>query len=302
MFSSHTRAILEALLVTFLWSTSWIFIKIGLADIPALTFAGLRYVTAFFCLMLLLLQPKRRASLTVVSRRQWGSLIGLGVLQIAIAQGAQFVALDSLPSATLTLLLNFSALFIAGMGILFLKEHLARWQWIGIGIFLVGVLIYFYPPVFPESQLIGLLAAVVCVLTNSVGSIIGRAINRAGMLDAYTITLVTIGVGGTVLLVIGVGINGIPSLSLTNWLTILWLAVVNTAFAFTLWNRVLRTLPAAEAGVINNTMLIQIAALAWIFLGEALSPIEIIGIALAAMGILLVQVGRNAGKTSGKTV
>ena len=50
-FSPHTRAVLQALLVTFLWSTSWVLIKIGLADIPALTFAGLRYVLALLVLI-----------------------------------------------------------------------------------------------------------------------------------------------------------------------------------------------------------------------------------------------------------
>jgi drug/metabolite transporter (DMT)-like permease len=47
--SSHTRAILQALLVTFLWSTSFVLIKIGLQDIPALSFAGLRYSLALLC-------------------------------------------------------------------------------------------------------------------------------------------------------------------------------------------------------------------------------------------------------------
>jgi len=295
MFSPRTRALLEALLVTFLWSTSWIFIKIGLADIPALTFAGLRYTAAFGCLALLLFRQGRRAALATITGRQWVGLAGLGILQIAVAQGAQFVALASLPAASLTLLLNFSALVIAGLGIAFLKERLARWQWVGIGVFLVGVLIYFYPPVFPESQTLGLVAAVVCLTANAVGSVFGRAVNRAGTFDPYTITLITLGVGGVTMLIIGIGMNGIPTLNLTNWLTILWLAVVNTAFAFTLWNRVLRTIPAAEAGVINNTMLIQIAVLAWIFLGEALTPVEMVGIGLAAGGILLVQVGRYNG-------
>lgn len=299
MFSPRTRALLEALLVTFLWSTSWIFIKIGLADIPALTFAGLRYTAAFGCLALLLFRPGRRAALADITGKQWVGLAGLGILQIAVAQGAQFVALASLPAASLTLLLNFSALVIAGLGIAFLKERLARWQWVGIGVFLVGVLIYFYPPVFPESQTLGLIAALVCLTANAVGSVFGRAVNRAGTFDPYTITLITLGVGGITMLIIGIGMNGVPTLNLTNWLTILWLAVVNTAFAFTLWNRVLRTIPAAEAGVINNTMLIQIAVLAWIFLGEALSPVEIMGMGLATGGILLVQIGRNAGETSG---
>ena len=44
-------AILQALLVTFLWSTSWVLIKIGLAEIPPLTLAGLRYSLAFLFLL-----------------------------------------------------------------------------------------------------------------------------------------------------------------------------------------------------------------------------------------------------------
>ena len=51
MFSSHTMALLQALLVTFIWSLSWVFIKIGLQGIPPITFAGLRYVLAFTCLL-----------------------------------------------------------------------------------------------------------------------------------------------------------------------------------------------------------------------------------------------------------
>jgi drug/metabolite transporter (DMT)-like permease len=38
-----------------------------------------------------------------------------------------------------------------------------------------------------------------------------------------------------------------------------WLSVINTAFAFTLWNHTLRTLTAVESSVMNNTVLVQIA-------------------------------------------
>ena len=41
--SPHVRAVVQALFVTFFWSTSWVLIKFGLKDIPALPFAGLRY-------------------------------------------------------------------------------------------------------------------------------------------------------------------------------------------------------------------------------------------------------------------
>src|SRR3990170_3529980 len=44
----HVLAVLQALLVTFLWSTSWVLIKIGLddLDLAPLSFAGLRYAVA----------------------------------------------------------------------------------------------------------------------------------------------------------------------------------------------------------------------------------------------------------------
>jgi len=47
-----------------------------------------------------------------------------------------------------------------------------------------------------------------------------------------------------------------------------------------------------ESSVINNTMLIQIAVLAWVFLGEGLNGRAIAGLALAGAGTLIVQVRR----------
>jgi drug/metabolite transporter (DMT)-like permease len=88
----------------------------------------------------------------------------------------------------------------------------------------------------------------------------------------------------------------------TAWTLVLWLAVVNTAFAFALWNHTLRTLGAMESNVLNNTMLAQIALLAWIFLGESLNGRQLLGVGLAMAGIAIVQLaplilarGRSTG-------
>ena len=43
---AHWAAVLQALFVTLIWSASWVLIKVGLAHIPAITFAGLRYSLA----------------------------------------------------------------------------------------------------------------------------------------------------------------------------------------------------------------------------------------------------------------
>ena len=89
MLSSHTRAVLQAIFVTFLWSTSWVFIKIGLEEIPALTFAGLRYGLAFLLLLPLLFRGEARRSLARLSRHDWLWLVALGLVMYTLTQGAQ---------------------------------------------------------------------------------------------------------------------------------------------------------------------------------------------------------------------
>ena len=93
---------------------------------------------------------------------------------------------------------------------------------------------------------------------------------------------------------LAVGFEGIPAVTMKGWLIILWLAVVNTALAFTLWNLSLQRLSAVESASINNTMLVQIAILAWVFLGEAPGAFGLLGIALVSVGVYIVQSTRWA--------
>jgi drug/metabolite transporter (DMT)-like permease len=289
----HLAAVLQALLVTFLWSTSWVLIKIGLADIPALTFAGLRYMLAFLCLLPFILHPSRRASLRELTGKQWVQLIGLGLVFYAITQGAQFVALAYMPAITISLLLSLTSVVVALLGIVLLAERPTLIQWCGVLINLVGILIYFYPLAIPASQTIGLIAAIAGLVANAFASILGRHINRDRHLPPITVTVVSMGVGAIVLLATGLLTQGFPRLGFAQWAIIAWLAIVNTALAFTLWNHTLRTLPAMESTIINNTMLIQITVLAWLFLGERIGWREGVGLVLAGIGALVVQIRRQ---------
>jgi len=288
----HLRTVLQALFVTFLWSTSWVLIKIGLEDIPAVSFAGLRYSLAFLCLLPFALRPVHLKPLRNLSRRRWGRLVVLGLLFYAVTQGAQFIGLDHLPSVTVSLLLNFTTIVVVLASIPLLAERPTAPQWCGVFINIAGVVIYFYPVSIPASQVMGLIIVAIGVLANAGASILGRRVNRDGDVPPLAVTVVSMGIGAIVLLVAGTLIQGFPYLSLTHWAIIGWLAVVNTAFAFTLWNHTLRTLSATESSIINSTMLAQIAVLAWLFLGERLTWQEIIGMALAGIGALIVQLRR----------
>ena len=291
--SPRFRAVFQALLVTFLWSTSWVLIKIGLEDIPALTFAGLRYSLAFLCLLPFALRPAHLKPLRYLSGQRWVRLVVLGLLFYAVTQGAQFVGLDYLPSVTVSLLLNFTTIVVALLSIPLLAERLTALQWCGVLINIIGALIYFHPVSIPASQVVGLIVVAVGVLANAGSSILGRRVNRDGDVPPLTVTIVSMGVGTIVLLASGILIQGFPPLSLTHWAIIGWLAIVNTAFAFTLWNHTLQALSATESSIINSTMLVQIAVLAWLFLGERLTWQGIIGMTLAGIGALIVQLRRQ---------
>jgi drug/metabolite transporter (DMT)-like permease len=292
---SHLAAILLALLVTVLWSSSWVLIKIGLEDIPPLVFAGLRYVWAFLVLLPVALStPQRRAEMRAISRRDWLRLIALGLVYYTATQGFMYVALQHLQAITLSLMLNFTSVVVAAIGIVWLREMPTALQWAGVAIFLGGVVVYFYPVGLATEPLIGLLVGGFVVVTNGVSSVLGREVNRAGRLSPAAVTVGSMGIGSAVLLALGLATSGMPRIDPLGWAIIGWLAVVNGAFAFTLWNHTQRTLSATESSVINNTMLIQIAVLAWLFLGERVSALEAAGLALAALGILMVQLRRGA--------
>ena len=287
MTGSRLSAILQALFVTFLWSTSWVLIKIGLADIPPLTFAGLRYFLAFLVLLPFALT---RGSLRGLARPDWIALASLGVVMYAFTQGSQFLALSYLPAQTTSLLLSFSPALVALLGTWLLSEPLDNRQWGGIGLYLLGAVLFFYPAELPSGQLIGLAVAIFGLVANAGAGILGRAVNRGSKLSPLSVTVVSMGFGSLLLLGGGTALQGLPALSLGSWAIVAWLAVVNTALAFTLWNHTLRTLTAMESSIINNTMLVQIAVLAWVFLGENLDAKEFIGLTLAALGILAVQI------------
>ncbi len=280
---------LTALFVPVLWSSSWILVKVGLNDIPILTFAGLRYCWAFLMLLpAILLNQSRRSELLKMTWGNWLQLTLLGLLYYTLTQGLIYVALDYLRAATLSLMLNFTSAVVVLLGILWLAEAPTWLQWIGIPVFLLGATIYLYPVGLGEPA-VGLLVGGIVVLTNAISSLLGRKINRARNLDPMIVTCVSMGVGSIIILGAGILLQGLPLMDWQSWAIIAWLAIVNSAFAFTIWNMTQRTLTAAESSIINNTMLIQIAVLAYIFLDEHLSMQEIGGLILAALGILLVQ-------------
>jgi drug/metabolite transporter (DMT)-like permease len=155
-----------------------------------------------------------------------------------------------------------------------------------------GAVIYFLPAAFGVDQRLGLAAALAGITANAAAAILGRDVNRSGRWPPLIVTAVSMLAGSVLLLGLGLAVEGLPDLDGRAWRIIGWLAIVNTALAFTLWNQTQRVLTAVESSVINGTMLIWIPILAAAFLGETLTGKELGGLALVAVGTVLVQLRR----------
>ena len=287
---THTRAVWTALLVTVLWSSSWVLIRIGLDDesLPPITFAGLRYTLAALVLVgWAAARPTARAEVRSLTPAMWRPLVVLGVGLYAVTQGAQFVAIDSQPAATSSLLLAPTPFLVAVVSQRSIGETVRLRQVVGAGLIVIGAVVFFAGDL--GATVVGMIASVVGLSANVASSLLGRSVNRRQHLSPLTVTATSMTVGAMLLLGAGLIIEGLPQLSWTAVAVVGWLAVVNTAWAFTLWNTSLRHLSAVESAAINNTMLIQIAVLAWAFLGEAPGIGGVFGIAIVSTGALLAQ-------------
>jgi drug/metabolite transporter (DMT)-like permease len=297
---SHLVAAALTLLVTFLWATSWILIKVGLndLDLQPISFAGLRYALAAALLAPLGWWAIRRGRRSqeagaAIDGRLLVRVALLGLFLYAIAQGAQFAALAVLPAASVGLVLSTIPIWVGAVAWVRGAEHASVGQLAGIGLLVGGAALYFggFDP--GSAGWLGLAAAAVCAAASTTGQHLARDLNRdehSRLGGAIGLTAVSMAIGGLALLVAGVALEGWPPLDLRGWAIVGWLAAVNTAFAFTLYNHTLKTLSAIESSVIVNLLLVMVAAMAWIFLDEALGLRQVIGLGLATAGVLIVQV------------
>src|SRR5512137_3001552 len=117
--SPKVNATLQALLVTFLWSSSYILTKLGLIDVQPLTLVGLRYLVASLILLPVALMKGEHRK---VSRETLLRLGALGILGYTVAQGFQCLGLYYLPSITVTLILNFTPVLVILLNLIFKGE------------------------------------------------------------------------------------------------------------------------------------------------------------------------------------
>lgn len=294
--SNHARAVGQALLVTFLWSTSFVITKWIYADggVGPLWLNALRYATAALLLSgYRALSPSASGcSLTAMPRSLWLKLVALGTINYGLTQGGQMIGLHLLPSSHVAMILNLNnTLQVLLFSAILLKERPSLVQWVGIGLGLAGAAAFYYPLASPPGGWVGAIPVLAAGVGYAATTIWTRQLMRDRTVSALDLTVVSMLAGAATMAAVAAAAEGMPVLSARSGLLLLWLASVNTALAFTLWAHTQKVLVPFETSTLNNTMLVQIALLSWLLLGEPLGGLKLPGIGLVTMGTFLVQAG-----------
>lgn len=279
-------AIAEGLLVSLIWASSFVIIKVGLTNTAPLTLAGMRYFTAF----LLLLPLFRGANVTRrgLATGDWLRLGLLGICAYTIGNGSLFWGLQYLSATTGSFLLALTPLLVLFLGIPWLREVPTSWQVVGLVVTLIGSGLFFSPGL-AAGELTGLAVVLIGLLAFAVFGVLGREIAREQRVTTLPLTAIPLAIGGGLLLLIAIPLEGLPGLSPEAILLILWLALVNTALAYLMYNHALQVLTALEMNVLLNLSPMWTAIMAALLLAEQLTWLRVAGIILVVMGVALVQ-------------
>jgi drug/metabolite transporter (DMT)-like permease len=287
--SSRRRlAFFEALLVTIIWSSTFVVVKLGLESLGPLTIAGLRYFLG--SLILVPIMIIRKGSAKPISKQLWIKIILIGVSSYTIGNGALFWGLKYIPATTGSFLMGLIPLLALVGGILFLKEFPTRWQLLGVFITLFGSGLFFSSGLLP-GETRGVIILSIGLIGFVVFSILGRSVARVRELDTLRLTMLPLLIGGSITLILAFFIEGLPDFTWNGLLVVVYLAIVNTSLGYLIYNHALKELTAFEMNMVMNLTPLFTALLGWLILGEVISFLQVIGMLTMIFGVILVQQG-----------
>jgi drug/metabolite transporter (DMT)-like permease len=276
-----------------LWSSSFVAAKTGLRHLTPLLFVAIRLAACAAVLVLLML----------ALRHSWRPLAGWRGLHCAIAGSlvnavglmAPHVGLTMVGAAPLALVQSLTPLLTAALGVLVLGERLRPLQWLGLALGVVGVaLVVGLEAAASTARLGGLLLGGVGVLGLVVGTLwFGRFCRGVPLLAGATAQFLAAALVSS----LGMALFEAPHASWTpgTIAAVAWntaaVSLAGMGVYFFLLKRGTAAATTANFYLVPGT----VAVLAWILLGERLTPLATAGFAVAATGCWLVNWRLPAG-------
>jgi len=290
------KARLVWLILCGIWGSTWLFIKLGLADLPPITFAGIRFVIA--CTILFSLIRIRRIPLPH-ARADWILLATSGILSFGFNYGLVFWGEQYITSGLAALLQSTLPAF----GLVFAHFHLPSerltWTKIGgvvLGVCGVGVVFSNQLAVSGRQALAGCVALVLSAMFAAYSNVLvkryGKHLNPA-VLSAGQMLF-----GLLLLLAVGIPLEGNPLKF--HWtgmavIAMLYLAIVGSVIAFLLYYWLVLNMDVTKSMLIALVTPVVAVILGMIVLDEEFGWRTLAGGAMIILGIGLIVV-RKAKK------
>jgi drug/metabolite transporter (DMT)-like permease len=291
------------LLLCLIWGSTWLFIKLGLNDLPPFTFAGIRFVIALAILLAII--KARRLSLPR-TRADWTLLAVTGILSFSFNYGLVFWG-EQYVSSGLAALLQAT---IPAFGLVFAHFYLpgermtpAKIFGIVMGVAGVGVVFSNQLSLAGPRALAGCAALVfgsACaaaanVLVKKDGAKLDPAILAGGQMFFGLIPL----------LVIGISLEGNPLAF--HWtrmavIALFYLAIVGSVAAFLLYYWLVQHMDVTKTMLVALVTPVMAVTLGVMVLHEELNWRTFAGGAMIMSGIGLIVLRRAKGVSRGSVV
>lgn len=282
--SHNARPVIVWILLCVIWGSTWAFIKIGLRDLPPLTFASLRFVIAIILLLLIAYFRRARLPRTLA---EWQILITTGVLAFTINYGLIFWGEQYISSGLAALLQATIPLFGLIIAHYYLPGEpltLMRLGGVVIGLLGVGVIFSNQLKIGDAWSFWGSAAIVTGALAAAYSNVLVKA--HAAKFDITVLVAGQMFCGFVPLVTLSIIKEGNPlrlHWSLAAIVSITYLALVGSVAAFMLYYWLVRHMNVTNTQLIALVTPVVAVLLGVLFLDEALTW----RVALGGLGIFL---------------
>lgn len=264
--SRHIDALLAAM-APIVWGSTYIVTSQMLPDGYPLTNAVLRALPAGLLLILITRQFPERS--------WWLRLTILGALNFAIFWATLFVAAYRLPGGVAATLGAVQPLLVLILARLALGTTMSIKGLIAALSGLAGVALLVLGPVV-QLDLIGVSAALLGAVSMGFGTVLTRKWQPP--VSTLTFTAWQLTAGGLLLVPVAlIWEPTLPPLSLTNIAGYIWLGLIGAALTYFLWFRGIERLGPTIVSGFGFLSPLTAVFLGWLILGEALTPVQILG-------------------------
>jgi probable blue pigment (indigoidine) exporter len=276
---------LAAALVSAIWGTTYLVTTELLPEDRPLLAAATRALPVGLVMVILL----RR----LPEGSWWWRVLVLGTLNIGLFFALLFVAAYRLPGGVAATIGSMQPLLVSVLAWPLLREPFG-WQKVAaglVGVVGVGLLVLRGTASFDA---VGVAAGFGMAASMATGVVLTKRWGAPAPPLVFTAWQLV--AGGLLLTPVALLVEGPPpALTVTNGIGFVYLGIVGTGLAYTLWFAGLRVLPASAASFLVLLSPLVAAAAGYLVVGETLTPLQLVGAAAVLAGVIMGQLSANTG-------